>query len=157
MAKINPITIRAASLTLSGSIATVVGTVSTDAANGTTGAFALGSLTALRLACNYARHVSSTTGRPRFEVDLSMDAPTTAAGSVANFVPVQLLDSSTFSAGAIDGYAMRASLAPSATGTTVHGIAPVDVRGAHWARVRLLDEDGTNPGAISALVFGGET
>lgn len=157
MAKINPITIRAASLTLSGTIATVVGTVSTDAANGTTGAFALGSLSALRLVCNYARHVSSTTGRPRFEVDLSMDAPTTAAGSVANFAPVQLLDSSTFSAGAIDGYAMRTSLAPSATGTTVHGVPPVDVRGAHWARVRVLDEDGSNPGAITALAFGGET
>jgi hypothetical protein len=157
MAKINPITIRAASLTLSGTIATVVGTVSTDAANGTTGAFALGSLTALRIACNYARHVSSTTGRPRFEIDVSMDAPQSSAGSVANFVPVQLLDSGSFSTGDIDGYAMRASLAPSATGTTVHGIAPVDVRGAHWGRVRVLDVDGANPGAITALVFGGET
>ena len=156
MAKINPITIRAASLTLSGTIATVVGTVSTDAANGTTGAFALGSLSALRLVCNYARHVSSTTGRPRFEVDLSMDAPTTAAGSVANFAPVQLLDLFTFSAGAIDGKPVDDADA-SATGTTVHGVPPVDVRGAHWARVRVLDEDGSNPGAITALAFGGET
>lgn len=157
MGKINPITIRAASLTLSGSIATVVGTVSTDAANSTSGAFALGSLASLRLACAYARHGSSTTGRPRFEVDVSMDPPSTSPASVANFVPVQLLDSASFSSGAIDGYAMRAGLAPSASGTTAHGTAPIDVRGAHWARVRVLDVDGTNPGAISSLVFGGET
>lgn len=157
MAKINPITLRAASLTLTGSLATVVGTVSTDAANGTSGAASLGSLTSLRLVCTYARHAGSTTGRPIFVVDVSMDAPSTAAASVANWVPATLLDSSTFSAGRIDAYAMQVSLAPSATGSTTHGTPPVDVRGARWVRVRIADVDGANPGAVTSLAFGGET
>lgn len=157
MAKINPITLRAASLSLSASLTTVVGTTSTDAANGTSGAAAIGSLTSLRLVCSYARHASSTTGRPVFAVDVSMDDPDTAAASVANWVPVQLLDNTTFSAGRIDGYAMQVSLAPSATGTTTHGIAPTDVRGAHWIRVRMTDVDTTNRGAVTNLAFGGET
>jgi len=157
MAKINPITLRAASLTLTGSLATVVGTVSTDNANSTSGAASIGSLASLRLVCTYARHASSTTGRPIFEVDLSMDAPTTAAASVSNWMPVTLLDSSTFSAGRIDAYAMQVSLAPSTTGSTTRGTPPIDVTGANWIRVRVYDVDNINPGAISALAFGGET
>ena len=157
MAKITPITLRAASLTLTGSLATVLGTVSTDNANATSGAASIGSLASLRLVCTYARHASSTTGRPIFEVDLSMDAPTTAAASVSNWMPVTLLDSSTFSAGRIDAYAMQVSLAPSTTGSTTRGTPPIDVTGANWIRVRVYDVDGTNPGAISALAFGGET
>jgi hypothetical protein len=31
------------------------------------------------------------------------------------------------------------------------------VTGAYWIRVRVLDVDSVNPGAISALAFGGET
>jgi len=157
VAKINPITLRAASLTLTGSLATVLGTVSTDNANDTSGAASVGSLASLRLVCTYARHASSTTGRPIFEVDLSMDAPNTAAASVSNWMPATLLDSSTFSSGRIDAYAMQVSLAPSVTGSTTCGTPPVDVTGAWWIRVRVYDEDGTNPGAISALAFGGET
>lgn len=157
MAKINPITLRAASLTLTDSLATVLGTVSTDNANATSGAASIGSLASLRLVCTYARHASSTTGRPIFEVDLSMDAPTTAAASVSNWMPATLLDSSTFSAGRIDAYAMQVSLAPSTTGSTTRGTPPIDVTGANWIRVRVYDVDGTNPGAISALAFGGET
>lgn len=157
MSKINPITLRAASLTLTGSLAVVVGTVGTDNANATSGAASIGSLQSLRVVCNYARHASSTTGRPVFEVDVSLDAPTTAAASVANWLPAMLLDNSTFAAGRIDGYAMQVSLAPSATGTTVSGTPPIDVSGAHWIRLRAYDVDGSNPGAISAVVFGGET
>lgn len=157
MAKINPITLRAASLTLTGSLATVVGTVSTDNANSTSGAASIGSLASLRLVCTYARHASSTTGRPIFEVDISMDASSTAAASVSNWMPVTLLDSSTFSAGRIDAYAMQVSLAPSATGSTTRGTPPIDVTGANWIRVRVYDVDNINPGAISALAFGGET
>lgn len=153
----SPITIRAASLTLTGSLATVVGTASTDAADATSGAVRLGGLATMRLVCSYARNAGSTTGRPRFQVDLSMDAPTTAPASVANFFPVTLLDSGSFSAGAIDAYGMQVGLAPTASGTTTHGTPPVDVRGAHWARVRVLDVDGVTPGAITALAFGGET
>lgn len=157
MAKITPITLRAASLTLTGSLATVLGTVSTDNANATSGAASIGSLASLRIVCTYARHASSTTGRPIFEVDLSMDAPTTAAASVSNWFPATLLDSSTFSAGRIDAYAMQVALAPSVTGSTTQGLPPVDVSGATWIRVRAADVDGANPGAITGLAFGGET
>lgn len=157
MAKLSPITLRAASLTLTGSLATVLGTVSTDNANATSGAASIGSLASLRLVCTYARHASSTTGRPIFEVDISMDAPSTAAASVSNWMPVTLLDSSTFSAGRIDAYAMQVSLAPSTTGSTTRGTPPIDVTGANWIRVRVYDVDNINPGAISALAFGGET
>lgn len=157
MAKITPITLRAASLTLTGVLTTVLGTVSTDNANATSGAASIGSLASLRLVCTYARHASSTTGRPIFEVDLSMDAPSTAPASVSNWLPAMLLDSSTFSAGRIDAYAMQVSLAPSVTGSTTSGTPPIDVTGARWIRVRALDVDSVNPGAINALAFGGET
>jgi len=157
MSKLDPITLRAASLTLTGSLAVAVGTASTDAANATSGAFALGSLRSLRLVCTYALDAGSTTGRPRFSVEISMDPASTAAASVASWFPVTLLDSTTFSAGAIDAYAMTVGLAPSVTGSTTHGTPPLDVSGARWARVKVLDVDAANPGAITALSFGGET
>jgi len=157
MSKIlSPITLRAASLTLPASLATVVGTVSTDAANGTSGAVLIGSLSALRLVCSYARHGSSTTGRPIFAVDVSMDAPSTSPASVTNWCPIALLDTSTFTSGRIDGYAMAYSLAPRGSGTTIHGTPPLDVRGANWIRVRMADVDVTNRGAITNLAMGGE-
>lgn len=152
-----PITLRAASLTLTGSLATVVGTVATDNADATSGAIRLGSMVAMRLACNYARAGGSTTGRPRFSVDLSMDSPDTAPASVSNWFPVMLLDNSSFTAGAIDGFAMAVSQGPSVTGTSVSSTPPIDVRGAQWARVRVLDVDGVAPGTIASLVMGGET
>lgn len=154
-----PITVRAASLTLTGSLAVVLGTVSSDAANATTGAVKVGAagLSAVRLVGTYTRHVSSTTGRPRFALDVSMDAASTDPASVANFVPVMLLDSSSFSSGAIDAYAMQVGFAPSASGSTTQGTPPFDVRGANWFRVRALDVDAANPGTLSALAFGGVT
>ena len=154
--KINPITLRAASLTLTGSAVVVVGTVSTDEANATSGAFRLGELASMRLVCTYARDAGSTTGRPRFSVEVSMDAPTTAPASVGNWFPVTLLDSSTFSSGAIDAFAMSVGLAPSVTGSTTHGSPPFDVRGAQWVRVKVLDVDAAFPGAVTSLAFGGE-
>ena len=159
MAFATPITVRAASLTLTGSLAVVLGTADSDAANATTGAVKISTagLSAVRLVATYARHASSTTGRPRFALDVSMDAATTAAASVANFVPVMLLDSSSFSSGAIDGYVMQVGLAPSASGSTTQGTPPFDVRAANWFRVRVIDVDAVNPGAISALAFGGVT
>lgn len=156
MSKIlSPIGLRAASLTLTGSLATLVGTVPTDAADGTTGAIRLGSLDVVRLQGTYTRHASSTTGRVSIAVDLSMDPPTTAPASVGRFVPVYILDGSSFAAGAIDGLAQAFRPAPSVTGASSFGTPPVDVRGAHWLRVRLADVDGTDCGAVSLLVMGG--
>jgi hypothetical protein len=149
-------TARAAALTLTGSLVVVVGTASSDLADSTSGAIGAGALAALRLQCSYTRDGASTTGRPIFAVDGSMVDPSTAAASVSQWVPVALLDASTFAAGRIDGYAYQFSLAPSATGTTSQGTPPYDVSGYQWFRVRVADVDGTNPGVISALTFGGE-
>lgn len=156
MPKIPTIGLRAASLTLPAALATVVGTVSTDAANGTSGAIKLGSLQYARLVCQYARHASSTTGAPVFAVDVSMDSPDTAAAAVANWTPIYLLDGSSFAAGAIDGYPEAFAAKPTATGTTTRGTPPWDVRGAHWMRVRMTDVDTTNRGAVTVLTMGGE-
>ena len=60
-------------------------------------------------------------------------------------MPATLLDSSTFSAGRIDAYAMQVSLAPSTTGSTTRGTPPIDVTGANWIRVRVYDVDGDQP------------
>lgn len=155
--KLLPMVARASSLTLTGSLATVVGAASSDVANATTGAIALGSATSIRAACTYARDGSSTTGAPIFALDVSMDAPTTDPASVAHWVPVQMLDGSSFAAGAIDSYAEAIAAKPSATGSTSRGTPPWDVRGAHWARLRMADVDGTRPGTITALTVGGET
>jgi len=85
-----------------------------------------------------------------------MDSPDTAAASVANFFPLALLDSATFSAGRIDGYAYQFSLAPSVTGTTTPGTPPFSVAGYSWARIRMADVDGAAPGAVTNVRFGGE-
>ena len=156
MSKIPPFTARAASLTLTGSLAAVVGSTAGDVADATSGAIKLGSLQYARLVCQYARHASSTTGAPVFAVDVSMDSPDTAAASVANWTPVFILDGSSFTAGAIDGYPEAFAAKPTATGTTTRGTPMWDVRGAHWMRVRMTDVDTTNRGAVTVLTMGGE-
>ncbi len=156
MSKALATSVRAASLTLTSALTTVVGTVASDAANSTTGAIAIRSLVKARVHATYTRHASSTTGRPIFAAYVSLDAPTTAPAAVANWVPVQLLDSSTFSAGRIDGYAMAVSTAPSASGATSCGTVPFDVSGAYWMRVDVADVDSVNCGALTNIVFGGE-
>jgi hypothetical protein len=154
--KLPATTARAASLALTGSLVTVVGTASGDNANATTGAISLLALSSLVVQCTYARNAGSTTGRPIFAVDISLDSPDTAAASVANFFPVALLDSATFSSGRIDGYAYQFSLAPSETGTTTPGTPPFNVASAPWARIRMADVDGATPGTVTSIRFGGE-
>ena len=157
MSKTPSASVRAASLTLTGSLVVVVGTVASDNADVTSGAIALGSLERLRLQCTYTRAGGSATGRPIFAVDVSMDPRTTTAASVAHWVPVYLIDTSTFpSTVPVNGYAFEFSPAPSTTGATSQGTPPFDVSGAWWARVRMADVDGVAPGAIANLTFGGE-
>ena len=146
---------RAAALTLTGSLVTVVGTASSDLANATTGAIKLLALSSLVLQCSYARAGGSATGRPIFAVDVSMDPPTTDAAAESHWVPVYLLDNSTFSSGRIDGFAYQFSPAPSVTGTTSQGTPPFNVAQAQWARIRVADVDGASAGTITDLVFGG--
>ena len=156
MPKIPTIGLRAASQSLAATLTTIVGSAAGDNADSTSGAIKLGSLQYARLVCQYARHASSTTGAPVFAVDVSMDSPDTAAASVANWTPVYLLDGSSFTAGAIDGYPEAFAAKPTATGTTTRGTPMWDVRGAHWMRVRMADVDTTNRGAVTVLTMGGE-
>lgn len=153
--KINPITLRAASLTLSSTAQVVVGTVSTDNANATTGAVAIGSAQLVLVRVTYARHASSTTGRPVVRIDYSIDPPSTAPASVANFTPVMLMDSSSFSSGAVELYAESQRLNPTASGSTQFCSHAVNVACAHWVRVSISDVDGSNPGAVTNVVLGG--
>ena len=157
MAKLSPITLRAASYSLTASLATVVGTVSADAADATSGAVAIGSAQFVRLVCSYARNGASSTGAPVFAVDVSMDSPDTDPASVARWTPVYILDGASFAAGAIDGYPEAFAALPTTTGTTTRGTPPWDVRGAHWMRVRMTDFDDTNRGTVTLLSLGGET
>lgn len=156
MAKLYPITLRAASLTLTGSLANVVGTVSTDNANASSGAVKLGLTTSAFVRMTYTRDGSSTTGRPIVAIDVSMDAPGTAAASVSNWQPVMLMDGASFSSGAIELYAEQQRLNPTASGASTFGTHLVNVEGANWMRVRLADVDGSNPGAVTNVAFGGE-
>ncbi len=150
-----PIMLRAASLTLTGTAQTVVGTVAaTDNANVTSGAIALGDAALVMLRCTYTRAGGSGTGRPIFRLDVSMDAPTTAAASVSNWQPIYLADVSAGS-GAAALYAELQGPLPSAAGATVFGSHPVNVACAHWLRVQCYDADGAAPGAITSLAMGG--
>lgn len=157
MAKISsPIMLRAASLTLTGTAQTVVGTVSTDNAAASGGAVALGSATLAMLRMTYTRAGGSATGRPIVRMDVSMDAPTTTPASVSNWQPVLLLDASSFSTGAVELYAELQKLNPSAAGASTFGTHPVNVACAHWLRVQVYDVDAANPGAITNLAMGGD-
>lgn len=150
----SPGVIRAASLTLTGTAATVVGTVSTDNANATSGAIKLGALALVMLRCTYARAGGSATGRPVFRVDVSMDADTTAAASVSNWQPVYVADLSAGS-GVAELYVELHRANPTAAGSTVFGTHPINVSCAHWMRVQMYDVDNANPGAVTNLAFGG--
>lgn len=152
-----PGVIRAASLTpAAGAMTVVLGTVSTDNANSTSGAVLLESLALVMLRCTYTRHASSTTGRPIFRIDVSMDANTTAAASVSNWQPVYVADMSAGS-GAAELYAELQRPNPSAAGATVFGTHPVNVSCGVWMRVWVGDVDTSNPGAVTNIAFGGTT
>ena len=152
----SPGIVRAASLTLTGTAATVVGTVSTDNANATSGAIKLGDLALVMLRCTYTRAGGSATGRPVFRLDVSMDAPSTAAASVSNWQPVYTLDLSAGS-GVGELYVELQRGNPTASGATVFGTHPVNVSCAHWLRVQMYDVDNANPGAVTNLTFGGSS
>lgn len=149
-----PFPLRAASLVLTGSAQTVVGTVAADQANATTGAVALGQANQVVVRFNYARAVPSASGAPIVSFFGSMDATTTAAASVSNWQPLLILGT-TFSAGQIDVYPEAQALLPSAVGTRVCGTHPVDTSVFNWLRVQIADVDGANPGTVSDIVLGG--
>ncbi len=151
-----PITLRAASLTLAASSAftDVKGTVSTDQANGTTGAVRLGQMNVATVRMSYTRNGSSSTGAPIVRVYGSLDATTTAPAAVANWQPIMILGS-TFSAGQIDVYPEAQALLPSAAGTTTFGTHAVDVSLFNWLLVAIADQDGTNFGSVANVVLGG--
>ena len=150
--------LRTASLTPAlGALTTVVGSADGDNANATTGAVSIGNLSLLMLRMTYARHASSTTGRPIVRIDLSMDAADTAPGSVANWQPVMLMDAASFSLGAVELYVEQQRLNPSASGSSTFGTHPVNVACAVWVRVQVGDEDTTNPGSFTGIAYGGAT
>jgi hypothetical protein len=152
-----PGVIRAASLTpAAGAMTVVLGTADTDNANATTGAVRVESLALVMLRGTYARHASSTTGRPILRVDVSMDASTTAPASVSNWQPVYLADLSAGS-GVAELYVELQRVNPSTTGSTVFGSHPVNVTCGVWMRMWVGDVDTTNPGAVTNLAFGGTT
>lgn len=152
-----PAVIRAASLTLTGTLANVVGTVSADNANSTSGAVAIGALATLVLRVPYTRDGGSSTGRPIVRVYGSLDAEGTAAASVSNWQGVMLLDGASFSSGAVEVYPEQQKLNPSATGATVFSSHFINVSPFNWILVQLADVDGVNPGAVANLAYGGAT
>lgn len=152
-----PGVIRAASLTpAAGAMTVVVGTVSADNANSTSGAILLESLALVLIRGTYTRHASSTTGRPIVRVDVSMDAADTAPASVSNWQPVYLADVSAGS-GVAELYVELQRVNPTAAGATVFGTHPVNISCAPWMRVSIGDVDTSNPGAVTNLAFGGTT
>lgn len=151
-----PITLRAASLTLAASSAftDVKGTVSSDQANGTTGAVRLGQMNVATVRMSYTRDGGSSSGAPIVRLYGSLDATATDPASVAHWQPIMILGS-TFTAGQIDVYPEAQALLPSASGTTTFGTHPVDVSLFNWLLVQIADQDGTNPGAVSDVALGG--
>lgn len=149
----SPIVLRAASLTLTSTLTTVVGTVSTDNANATSGAVALGKLGTVALRMTYTRAGGSATGRPSIKVWGSGDAPSTAAASVSNWQPVYLIDASSFSSGTVQTYGETQQPNPSATGASVFGTHVIDVSPFPWLMVQLADVDGVAPGAVTNLAL----
>lgn len=150
----SPITLRAASLTLTGTAATVVGTVDGDNAASSGGAIRLGDAALVMLRCTYTRAGGSATGRPIFRLDVSMDAPSTAAASVSNWQPIYLSDVSGGS-GTASLYAELQAPQPSAAGVTVFGTHPVNISCAHWMRVQMYDSDAAAPGTVALIAMGG--
>ena len=149
----SPIVLRAASLTLSSTLATVLGTVSTDNANATSGAVALAMLGTVALRMTYTRAGGSTTGRPSVKVWGSGDAPTTAAASVSNWQPIYLIDASSLTSGVVQTYGETQQPNPTAAGASVFGTHVLDVSPYHWLMVQLADVDGATPGAVTNVAL----
>lgn len=156
MSKVFSSPIRTGAQVLTGSLVLIVGSATDDYAAAVTGAIPLGGLSVVRIQGTYARAGGSATGRPIFSVEVSMDSPDTAPGSVGHWVPAFLLDNSTFASGRIDGFAYLFSPAPTVAGTISTGTPPYDMSCAQWFRVKMADVDGAFPGTVSLLTFGGE-
>lgn len=152
-----PAVIRAASLTLTGTLANVLGTADGDNADATSGAVAIGALATLVLRVPYTRDGGSGTGRPIVCVYGSLDAEGTDPAAVANWQGVMLINGASFSAGAVELYPEQMKLNPSAAGATVFSSHFINVSPFNWILVQLADVDGTNPGAVANLAYGGAT
>ena len=150
-------TIRASSLTITGTLTPLVGANASDNADTTTGAVKLGAAGRVRVQLTYTRDGASSTGRPKVRVMISHDAPSTAPASVGRWVPAMLAADAASSAGVLDLAPEVMLLGPTAAGASLFVTPPVDVETAHWMRVDLGDADGTHPGAVSAVVYGAVT
>lgn len=143
----SPLPVVAAGQALTGTLTAVGG-------NATTHAVPLGALGVASVWVDYTRHGSSTTGRPIVAVELSRDAPDTAAASVGHWARVPMGDGSTFSAGSLEVYQESLRYNPTASGTSTWTWPSIDVTGAHWIRVLVADVDGTNTGTVGVFLTG---
>lgn len=95
----------------------------------------------------YAQHAASTTGRPKVRVDVSP----VDSGDV--WFPLPILDTGSFSAGAVDALPFVAQLGPAAAGTSRFVWPDITLR--HGLRFRLMvaDLDAANPGTLSTALL----
>jgi hypothetical protein len=151
-----PIVLRAASLTLAvaNAFTNVVGTVTADNANSTSGAIKLGSTVLAVVRFSYTRSASG--GNPIVRIYGSLDSEDTAAASVTNWQPVLIMDASTLTAGQVELYPEAQSLLPSVAGAAVFGTHPVNVSVFNWLLVQIADSNAT-PGDVANVVLGGST
>jgi len=114
----------------------------------------VGSLAYGTLWCDYTRAGASVTGRPILAVEVSRDPPDTASASVAHWSRVPVVDTTTFSSGAMEQHPESRRCNPTAAGASTFGWPGIDLRGANWLRVLAADVDGGNPGTAAFYLSG---
>lgn len=108
---------------------------------------------------DYTRAGGSATGAPVCKVEYNMTADTGQAPSTitTGWYAVPTQDSSTFTAGNMNQYALSSNAAPSAAGPYRVAFGPFPGALGNFMRVLLADVDGVAPGTATVSFFEAST
>ena len=120
-------------------------------------AFSVASFSSAAVDIAYTVGGGSATGSPVIAIDLSRSSSAVDPAAITDWVPLYILDGSTFVAGLIPGYTERfAPVSPTGAGTSFATRWPdtIDVSCHFWLRVRALDVDAALPGTVTIYCGG---
>jgi hypothetical protein len=105
---------------------------------------------------DYTRNALSVAGTPTLKIECNMTADTgqNPASIPSGWYGVPSQDASTYTAGAMDQYAISSTSEPSAAGPYRVLFGPFPGALGNFLRVLMADFDGVNPGTVTVSYFG---
>lgn len=104
---------------------------------------------------DYTRGGLSVTGTPTLKVEYNMTADTgqNPATITTGWYGVPSLDTSTYTAGAMDQYAVSSTAEPTAAGPFRVAFGPFPGALGNFMRILMADTDGAVPGSVTVSYF----